>query len=47
MIKWLTSELERERQEHTSAVELMAGQWREEMKKAVEDYGRMKVREFV
>lgn len=45
MIKYLNSQLERERQEHSSAIELIAQQWQEEMKKAVEDYGRIKVGE--
>ena len=43
MIKWLNAQLERERLEHTAAIELMAQQWQQEMRKAVEDYGRMKV----
>ena len=43
MIKWLNAQLERERLEHTAAIELTAQQWQEEMRKAVEDYGRMKV----
>ncbi|KAL5490782.1 hypothetical protein EMCRGX_G015966 [Ephydatia muelleri] len=42
MIKWLNAQLERERLEHTAAIELMAQQWQQEMRKAVEDYGRMK-----